>query len=61
VLVEARVLTDGERVRVEARASDGRERKFWVDGFAGTNTDSDALERQIAAGIAAALSALKVD
>jgi len=58
VLVEARVLSDGDRVRVEARASDGRERKFWVEGFAGTAADSDALEREIATGIAAALSSV---
>ena len=58
VLVEARVLSDGDRIRVEARASDGRERKFWVEGFASTADDSDALEREIAAGIAAALSSI---
>ncbi len=61
VLVEARVTTDGDRVRVEARAASGqREQKFWVDSFAGDAADSDALEREIAAAIAAALSAARI-
>jgi len=61
VLVEARVTTEGERVRVEARAANGtREQKFWVDRFAADRADSDALEREIAAALAAALSAVKV-
>ncbi len=37
ILVEARITTDGDRVRVEARVMDGpREEKLWVRGFAGT-------------------------
>jgi TolB-like protein len=60
VLIEARIERDGERVRVEARAADGRhERKLWVGGFAGTTAESDALEREIATEIAAALSRLE--
>ena len=57
VLIEARVMTDGERLRVEARAANGQlEQKFWVESFAGNAADSDALEREIAAAVAAALS-----
>jgi adenylate cyclase len=60
VLVEARVTTDGRRIRVEARAADGmRERKFWVDNFAGDAGDTDALEHEIAAALGAALGAAK--
>ena len=35
VLIEARVVADGERVRVEARATGAAEQKFWVESFAG--------------------------
>ena len=62
VLIQARVTTDGDRVRVEARAmSGGGERKLWVDTFAGTVADSDALERDIATAIPAALSPMTSD
>jgi TolB-like protein len=58
VLIEARLRTDGRRVRVEARASSGsREQKLWVGDFAGDAADSDALEREIATAVAAALGA----
>jgi len=61
IVVEARITTDGERVRVEARAASGQtEQKLWVRGFAGDSTDTDALEREIAAAVADALSAAKV-
>jgi TolB-like protein len=61
VLIEARLTTDGRRVRVEARASSGsREQKLWVAGFAGDAADSDALEREIAAAVTAALGAAEV-
>lgn len=57
VLVEARLTLDGDGVRVEARASNGsREQKLWVANFAGSATDSEALEQEIAAAVAAALS-----
>ncbi len=57
VIVEARVLTDGEHIRVEARAASGPlEQKLWVASFAGNAADSDALEREIADAVAAALS-----
>jgi TolB-like protein len=52
VLVQANLRTDGNRVRVEARAVNANlEQKFWVEDFAGTVDDLDALERQVAAAI----------
>jgi TolB-like protein len=60
VLVEARLTLDDDRIRVEARAASATEQKFWVQSFAGNAADSDALEREIAAAIANALSAVKV-
>lgn len=61
VLVEARLTLDGGRVSVEARASNSsREEKLWVAGFAGSAADSDPLEREIAAAIAAALGSPRV-
>ena len=61
VLIEARFTLDGERVRVETRAAHGRlEQKLWVGSFAGSAAETDALEREIAAGIAAALSGLAI-
>jgi TolB-like protein len=57
VLVEARVATSGENVRVEAVLIDGaREQKLWVEGFTGGVADLDELERIIAAGVAAAVA-----
>ena len=59
VLIEARLTTDGQRVRVEARASSGsREEKLWVANFAGPVDDIDAVEREMAAAAGAALAAL---
>jgi TolB-like protein len=61
VVVSARVRADGDHLRVETYAVDGeREQKLWVDGFEGTLADNDTLERDIAAGIADALSALEI-
>lgn len=61
VLVEARMTTEGPHVRIEARATAGNgERKFWVDTFAGTAAERDALEREIAGAISAALSGLEL-
>jgi TolB-like protein len=61
VLIEGRLTVEGERVRVEARASNAaREQKLWVADFDGDAANSDALEREIAAAIAGAFSALKV-
>lgn len=61
VVVGARVRANGEHVRVETYAVDGeREEKLWVEGFEGTVTDADALERDIAAAIADALGTLQI-
>ncbi len=59
ILVEARITTDADRVRVETRVTDGRrEEKLWVRGFAGTVTTADELEREIASAVADAVGAL---
>jgi TolB-like protein len=59
VLVEARVIAEGDRVRIEARAVSGdREEKFWVDSFAGPADELDAVEREVAAAVGAALTAV---
>jgi TolB-like protein len=61
VLVEARVTTDGERLRVQARAAHGQlEQKFWAENFAGSAGGSDALQREIAGAITAALATARV-
>jgi len=61
VLIQARVRADGDRVRVETYAVSGElEQKLWVEGFEGAVADTDALERDIAAAIAAAIDATKI-
>ena len=58
MLVEARVIAEGDHVRIEARAVSGdREEKFWVDSFAGPVDDTDALEREVAAAVGSAVAA----
>jgi len=53
VLVQARVVTEGNGLRVEARAVSGTlEHKFWVRNFHGDAADLDSLEREIAAAVA---------
>jgi TolB-like protein len=53
VLIQARVVAEDERLRVEARAVSGAlEHKFWVQDFHGDTTDLDALARAIAAAVA---------
>jgi TolB-like protein len=55
MLVEARVVTDGDRVRVEAVLIDGaREHKLWVESFSSSVADLDELERNIAARVVGA-------
>jgi len=55
VVMEATVLTEGDRVRVQARLVDGaRDRKIWVEEFAGGAGDLDALQHRIAIAVAAA-------
>ena len=61
VLIGARVRADGEALRVETYAVNGADQeKLWVGSFAGTAGDTDALERDVAAAIAAALGARKI-
>jgi TolB-like protein len=56
MLVEARVATSGDNVRVEALLIDGaREQKLWVESFAGGVADLDELEQRIAVAIAGAV------
>jgi TolB-like protein len=55
VVMEARVSTEGGRVRIQARLVDGvRDRKLWVEDFVGTVSDLDALQRRIATAATAA-------
>ena len=61
VLIQARVRSDAERVQVEVYAVSGDgEEKLWVHNVGGTAEDANALEREIAAAIAAALDALEI-
>jgi TolB-like protein len=49
------VVTDGDRVRVEAVLIDGaREHKLWVESFSSSVADLDELERNIAARVVGA-------
>ena len=58
ILLEARLLKEGDRLRVEARLVDGtRSRKFWVETFVGGADDLDELCRRVAAAAAAAVPA----
>jgi TolB-like protein len=53
VLIHARVVTEGQRLRAEMRAMDGaNERKFWVQTFHGEAEDVDALARDVATAVA---------
>jgi TolB-like protein len=55
LVMEGTVLTEGDRVRIQARLVDGaRDRKLWVEEFAGRVADPDELQRRIAAAVAAA-------
>jgi TolB-like protein len=61
IVMEARFTTDGERVRVEARAASGQtEQKLWVRSFAGDSAGTEPLEREIAAAVADELSATEI-
>ena len=61
VLIQARVRAAGEALRVETYAVSGElEEKLWVDGFAGTASEAEALERNIAAAIVGAVVARKI-
>jgi TolB-like protein len=53
--MEATVLSEGGRLRIQARLVDGvRDRKVWVEEFAGSAADVGELQRRIAAAVAAA-------
>jgi len=55
VVMEASLVAEGERVRVEARLVDAAlDRKFWVGSFTGELTALPELQRRIAAGAAGA-------
>ena len=52
LILEARVLRDGQGVRVEARLVDARlDRKVWVNDFTGTLIELRDLERRIATAV----------
>ena len=56
-VVEASVLTKGDRVQVSARLIDGAtDRKVWVKDFDAPSSDLPALQREMAQTIAAAVS-----
>ncbi|MPY90209.1 MAG: hypothetical protein GEU99_20075 [Luteitalea sp.] len=58
VVMEGSLLTDGDRVRVEARLVDAaRDQKVWVEDFTGRVTEVRELQRRIAAAAAAAAAA----
>ena len=55
LVMEATVLTEGDRLRIQARLVDGaRDRKLWVQEFVGSAGDPAPLQRRIAAAVAAA-------
>ena len=55
LVMEGTVLTEGDRVRIQARLVDGaRDRKLWVEEFVGRTADPDELQRRIAVAVAAA-------
>ena len=56
-VVEGRIQVTGSRLWVEVRLVDAkRDRKIWVDDFAGDTSDRRALERRIAAALARVLT-----
>jgi TolB-like protein len=55
LVMEATVLTEGDRLRIQARLVDGaRDRKLWVEEFVGSAADPGELQRRIASAVAAA-------
>jgi TolB-like protein len=57
VVLEATLLMEGDRVRVQARLVDAtRDRKVWVEDFVGSPADARALEQRIAASVVTAVS-----
>ena len=56
-VVEGRIQVTGSRLWVEVRLVDAkRDRKIWVDDFAGDTSDRRALERRVAAALARVLT-----
>jgi TolB-like protein len=56
-VVEGRIQVTGSRLWVEVRLVDvKRDRKIWVDDFAGDTSDRRALERRVAAALARVLT-----
>jgi adenylate cyclase len=61
ILISARVRTDGDALRIETYAVSGaNEEKLWVDSFAGTAGEAEALERNVAGAIVDAVMARKL-
>jgi TolB-like protein len=57
-VVEGRIQVTGSRLWVEVRLVDARrDRKVWVDDFAGDTADRRALERRVAAALVPVLTA----
>ncbi|MEO5822141.1 MAG: hypothetical protein ABIT71_16680 [Vicinamibacteraceae bacterium] len=57
-IVEGRIQVTGSRLWVEVRLVDARrDRKVWVDEFAGDTSDRRALERRVAAALVPVLTA----
>ena len=57
-IVEGRIQVTGSRLWVEVRLVDARrDRKVWVDDFAGDTSDRRALERRVAAALVPVLTA----
>jgi TolB-like protein len=57
-VVEGRIQVTGSRLWVEVRLVDARrDRKVWVDDFAGDTSDRRALERRVAAALVPVLTA----
>jgi TolB-like protein len=57
-IVEGRVQVTGSRLWIEVRLVDARrDRKVWVDDFAGDTSDRRALERRVAAALVPVLKA----
>ena len=56
-VVEGRIQVTGSRLWIEVRVVDAkRDRKIWVDDFAGDTSDRRALERRVAAALARVLT-----
>jgi TolB-like protein len=60
LVMEATVLPEGNRLRIQARLVDGvRDRKLWVEEFVGSAGDPVELQRRIAVAVAAAANRVR--